>query len=151
MVELPGNMNFRNITLKLFRTSQLLSIDTLPIYYPRGLLRHGSPFGCHPFQVRNTPYSDDIITTNCQHASVSTIYVRIDIWISTIFYMEASKTISIFCDPVCSRSLCTHSTAYCEAYQSITGFGLVFIYCNQNNNNVTPDPTDIFRNSDKNR
>ncbi|KAL4207715.1 hypothetical protein AB4K20DRAFT_1979710 [Rhizopus microsporus] len=50
MVELPGNMNFRNITLKLFRTSQLLSIDTLPIYYPRGLLRHGSPFGCHPFQ-----------------------------------------------------------------------------------------------------
>ncbi|RCH82653.1 hypothetical protein CU097_006051, partial [Rhizopus azygosporus] len=91
-VELLGAIDFHNITLKLFRTSQLLPVDALPIHCPRDLLRHGAPFGCHPFQTGGTRYSGDIITTNYQRASVSTIYVRIDIWISAVFYVEASKT-----------------------------------------------------------
>ncbi|CEI95810.1 hypothetical protein RMCBS344292_09987 [Rhizopus microsporus] len=34
-VELLGAMDFRHITLKLFKTLQLLPIDALPAHYPR--------------------------------------------------------------------------------------------------------------------
>ncbi|ORE01269.1 hypothetical protein BCV72DRAFT_80251 [Rhizopus microsporus var. microsporus] len=36
MVELPGALDFHHISLKLFRISQSLPIDTLPAHYPRG-------------------------------------------------------------------------------------------------------------------
>ncbi|CEI90554.1 hypothetical protein RMCBS344292_04876 [Rhizopus microsporus] len=115
-VELPGAIDFHNITLKVFRTSQLLTIDALPVYYPHDLLRHGAPFGCHPFQTGGTRYSGDIITTNYQRASVSTLYVRINIWISAA-YVEASKTTSIFYGPVCSRKKLVH--AFCNLLRSL--------------------------------
>jgi hypothetical protein len=108
-VELPGAMNFQHITPKLFRTSQLLPIDTLPAHYPRGSATACAPSGYHPSHTRRTLYSGDITAANCQHASVSTSFIWIGTWILTVFYVEASKTMNTFYGLACSKKKPGHA------------------------------------------
>ena len=73
------------------------------------LLRHDALSGYLPSHTRRTPCSGDITIANYQHASVSTSFVRIDIWILTTFYVEVSDTMSTFYGLVCSKKKPGHA------------------------------------------